>query len=46
MIPIRDTITPRHFPIVNYLIIAANVLVYLIELAQPGISFSIPRLLC
>ena len=39
MIPIRDTITPRHFPIVNYLIIAANVLVYLIELAQgPGLE--------
>jgi membrane associated rhomboid family serine protease len=34
MIPIRDTITPRHFPIVNYLIIAVNALVYLVQLTQ------------
>jgi len=34
MIPIRDTIQSRNYPIVNSLIIGANVLVYLIELAH------------
>jgi len=30
MIPIRDQIPTRHFPIVNYLLIAANILVFII----------------
>jgi membrane associated rhomboid family serine protease len=34
MIPIRDTIRSRNYPAVNTLIIAANVLLYLIEMAQ------------
>jgi len=34
MIPIRDTIRSRNYPAVNMLIIAANVLLYLIEMAQ------------
>ncbi len=34
MIPLRDTIRSRNYPVINWLIIAANVLVYLIELAQ------------
>ncbi len=29
MIPIRDEIPTRHTPVVNYLLIAANVLVFL-----------------
>jgi membrane associated rhomboid family serine protease len=34
MIPLRDTIRSRNYPVINWLIIAANVLVYLIETAQ------------
>ena len=34
MIPLRDTIRSRNYPLINWLIIATNVLVYLIELAQ------------
>ncbi|RLB17793.1 MAG: rhomboid family intramembrane serine protease [Deltaproteobacteria bacterium] len=34
MIPLRDTIRSRSYPVVNSLIIGANVLVYLIELAH------------
>ncbi|HBF43201.1 MAG TPA: rhomboid family intramembrane serine protease [Desulfobacteraceae bacterium] len=34
MIPIRDTIESRNYPIVNNLIIATNVLVYIIQLGQ------------
>jgi membrane associated rhomboid family serine protease len=34
MIPLRDTIRSRNYPVINWLIIATNVLVYLIELAQ------------
>ncbi len=34
MIPIRDTIQARSYPLVNTAIIAANVLIYFIELAQ------------
>jgi len=34
MIPIRDTIRSKNYPLINNLIIAANVLVYLVELGQ------------
>lgn len=34
MIPLRDTVQSRNYPVVNMSIIGANVLVYLIELAQ------------
>lgn len=34
MIPIRDTIQSKSYPIVNTLIIGANVLLYLVELSQ------------
>ena len=34
MIPIRDTIQSKNYPIVNTIIIAANVLVYLVQLTQ------------
>jgi membrane associated rhomboid family serine protease len=34
MIPLRDTIRSKNYPVINWLIIATNVLVYLIELAQ------------
>jgi len=34
MIPIRDTIQSRSYPVVNSLIIGANVLVYLFQLAE------------
>jgi len=34
MIPLRDTIRSRNYPVVNSLIIGANVLVYLIELSH------------
>ncbi len=34
MIPLRDTIRSRNYPVINWLLIAANLLVYLIELAQ------------
>ena len=34
MIPIRDTVRSRNYPAVNMLIIAANVLLYLIEMGQ------------
>lgn len=33
MIPLRDTIKSEHFPIVNWIIIIANVLVFLFELS-------------
>ncbi len=32
MLPIRDTIPARHFPVVNYLIIGINIIVYLIQM--------------
>ena len=32
MLPIRDTIPAKHFPVVNYLIIGANLVVYLIQM--------------
>ena len=32
MLPIRDTIPANHFPVVNYLIIGANLVVYLIQM--------------
>jgi membrane associated rhomboid family serine protease len=32
MLPIRDTIPTKHFPVVNYLIIGANLFVYLIQI--------------
>ena len=31
MIPIKDQITTRHFPIMNYLLIAANIFVFILE---------------
>jgi membrane associated rhomboid family serine protease len=34
MIPIRDTIQSKNYPVVNTVIIAANVLFYLVQLAQ------------
>lgn len=34
MIPLKDTIPARRFPIVNIVLIAANVLVFLVELAM------------
>ncbi len=34
MIPIRDTIRSNTYPVVNYAIIAANMLVFLVELSQ------------
>jgi membrane associated rhomboid family serine protease len=34
MIPLRDTIRSRNYPVISWLIIAANLLVYLVELAQ------------
>jgi membrane associated rhomboid family serine protease len=34
MIPIRDTVESRNYPVITHLIIAANVLVYLIQLSQ------------
>ena len=34
MIPIRDTIQSRNYPVVNSIIIGANVFVYLIQIAQ------------
>jgi membrane associated rhomboid family serine protease len=34
MIPLRDTIPSRSYPIVTHLIIAVNILVYLIQLSQ------------
>ena len=34
MLPIRDTVQSRNYPIVNSAIIAANILFYLIEMAQ------------
>ena len=34
MIPLRDTIQSKNYPIINTALIVANVLVYLIELAQ------------
>ena len=34
MIPIRDTLTSRNRPVVNHVIIAVNILVYLLQSAQ------------
>lgn len=34
MIPIRDTLEPETYPVINHLIIAVNVAVYLIQLSQ------------
>ncbi len=34
MIPLRDTVQSRNYPVVNNLIIAINVLLYLVEMAQ------------
>ena len=34
MIPIRDTIQSKNYPVVNNIIIAANVLLYLVQLTQ------------
>ena len=34
MLPIRDTIQSKSYPVVNTILIAANVLFYLIEMAQ------------
>jgi hypothetical protein len=33
MLPLKDTVPARSFPIVNWLLIAANVVVFLIELS-------------
>jgi membrane associated rhomboid family serine protease len=38
MIPLRDSLKPTKTPFVNYLIIAANLLVFLIELAVPDLE--------
>jgi len=38
MLPIRDTIESKNYPVVNTTIIAVNVLFYLIQLAQGGQS--------
>ncbi|NPV85804.1 MAG: rhomboid family intramembrane serine protease [Anaerolineae bacterium] len=35
MLPIRDTVHARYFPFVNYLLIAANAVVFFIELGMP-----------
>ncbi len=34
MIPIRDTIQPRHTPVVNHVLIGINVVVFLVQMAQ------------
>ncbi|NLA74004.1 MAG: rhomboid family intramembrane serine protease, partial [Deltaproteobacteria bacterium] len=34
MIPIRDTISSKNYPIVNNILIGVNILVFLIQLAQ------------
>ncbi|MFC1885056.1 rhomboid family intramembrane serine protease, partial [Thermodesulfobacteriota bacterium] len=34
MIPLRDTVQTKNYPVINTAIIAINVLVYLIQLAQ------------
>jgi len=34
MIPIRDTVQSKNYPVVNNIIIAANVMLYLIQLTQ------------
>ena len=39
MIPIRDTIRSRTFPLVNWLIVAANALVFLYEISLPPAQF-------
>lgn len=36
MLPIRDTVQSRNYPVVNITIISVNVLFYLIEMAQGG----------
>ena len=39
MIPIRDTLSSKNYPLVNNLIIAANVVVYLVQMSQgPGLD--------
>jgi membrane associated rhomboid family serine protease len=40
MIPIRDTIRSKNYPVVNTLIIAANVLIYLVQMALQGESLT------
>lgn len=34
MIPLRDTVRSRSYPVINWLLIGANLLVYLVEMAQ------------
>ena len=34
MIPLRDTVRSRSYPVTNWLLIGANLLVYLVEMAQ------------
>lgn len=34
MIPIRDTISARHFPVINLSIIGINIVIYLVQMAQ------------
>ncbi|MFO7984356.1 MAG: rhomboid family intramembrane serine protease [Desulfatiglandaceae bacterium] len=34
MLPIRDTIETRNYPVINHLLIAVNVLVYFVQIAQ------------
>jgi hypothetical protein len=34
MIPIRDTIPSRHYPVINTVIIVANILFYMVEMSQ------------
>lgn len=36
MFPIRDNIPSRSFPVMNWLIIAANLLIFVLELSLPG----------
>ena len=36
MIPIRDTVPSRNYPVVNNIIIGVNILVYLVEIGQGG----------
>ena len=38
MIPIRDTVESRNYPVITHLIIAANVVVYLIQLISASLS--------
>ncbi|MGC9976482.1 MAG: rhomboid family intramembrane serine protease [Syntrophales bacterium] len=36
MIPIRDTIPSKHYPVVNTIIIVANIFVFMVEVSQGG----------